>query len=68
MVAYVVRHRTTTPWKEETVDAGSREQAIHQIVDAAAEGTEVEVSTVTEDFSAPKAAPAAKKEESHGKK
>jgi hypothetical protein len=63
MTGYTVRHRATTPWKEEVVDADTREQAIQKVIDAAPDDTEVEVSTVTEN---PEAEPkAAKKEEAH---
>jgi hypothetical protein len=65
MPGFVVRHRSTTPWTEETVDAETREEAIHKVLDAAQEGMEVEVSTVVEAEPAPKHAPAAKKEEHH---
>jgi hypothetical protein len=68
MVAFIVKHRTTTAWKEETVDAETREAAIQKVIDAAPEETEVEVSNVTEDAAAPKAAPKKASEEHHAKK
>jgi len=48
MPGFVVRHRTTAPWKEDVIDAPTREEAIHEVLNAAEEGMEVEVSTVTE--------------------
>ncbi len=67
MTAFIVKHRSTTPWKEESVDAETREAAIQSILDAAAEGVEVEVSNVTEDEAAPKNKSAAHKKEEHHK-
>jgi hypothetical protein len=74
MTSFVVKHRATTKWKEDTVDADTRELAIQKVLDAAPEDTEVEVSSVSEEIAetAPKAAAKKeephKKEESHGKK
>jgi hypothetical protein len=71
MPSFTVRYRGTTGWKEQVVEATSRDTAIHQVIDAAPEDMEVEVSNVVEsDVQAePKhAAPAAKKEDPHAKK
>jgi hypothetical protein len=48
MTSFVVKSRSTTPITEATIDAGSREEAIQQTVDAGPAGGEVEVLNVDE--------------------
>jgi hypothetical protein len=48
MPSFYVRTRKTTPLEIVTVDAENREKAIRQVVEAAAEGEEVEVLAVQE--------------------
>lgn len=43
MPDFIVRSRKTMPIVDETITATSRETAIHQVVQTAAEGEEIEV-------------------------
>ena len=48
MTIFIVKSRATTPWKEDTIDAPSRDHAVHQVLDAAGDDMDVEVCSVIE--------------------